>query len=136
MFGLHRPLPTAERIEAMALAAMERLPQQFREHLGNIVLQVEDFADAETLASVGVTSPHQLSGIYEGIPLDRKSISHSGAMPDRIRLFRIPACRNGARGAMSRSNSWSPMCLSTKLGTISASRTKPSTGWRTRRAIS
>ena len=81
---------------------MERLPQQFREHLGNVVLQVEEFADQRTLAAVGLSNPHHLSGIYEGIPLDRKSISHSGAMPDRIRLFRVPILEEWlARGDVS-----------------------------------
>ncbi len=102
MLGRFRPLPTTEQIETIARATMERLPDQFREHLGNVVLQVEDFADAETLAAVGLTNPHQLSGIYQGIPLDRKSISHSGAMPDRIRLFRIPILQEWrARGDVS-----------------------------------
>ncbi len=77
-------------MEAIALAALERLPAQFRVHLGDIVLRVEDFADAETLAAMGIEDPFELTGIYEGLPLGEKSIGHSGTMPDRIRLFRSP----------------------------------------------
>ena len=77
-------------MEALALAAFERLPAEFRAHLGAVVLQVEEFADEETLASLGIEDPFELSGIYEGIPLHEKSIGHSGTMPDRIRLFRQP----------------------------------------------
>ena len=86
-FGL---APSAEEMEAIARAALERLPAQFRVHLGDILLLVEDFADAETLAAMGLEDPFELTGIYEGLPLGEKSIGHSGTMPDRIRLFRSP----------------------------------------------
>ena len=74
----------------MMRAAFERLPAQFREHLGDVVMQVEDFADEDLLARMGIENPFELTGIYEGLPLDMKSIDHSGTMPDRIRLFRRP----------------------------------------------
>ncbi len=82
--------PTLDEIEALARAALARLPGVFARHLGAVVLQVEDFADAETLAALGIEDPFELTGIYEGIALGEKSIDHSGAMPDRIRLFRAP----------------------------------------------
>jgi predicted Zn-dependent protease with MMP-like domain len=82
--------PTAEEMEEMARAALIRLPREFLAHLGEIVLQVEEFADAETLSALGIESEYDLTGIYEGIPLGEKSMDHSGTMPDRIRLFRAP----------------------------------------------
>jgi predicted Zn-dependent protease with MMP-like domain len=82
--------PAAEEIEALARAALARLPEQFREHLADVLLAVEDFADEETLAELGIEDPFELSGVYEGLSLMEKSIAHSGAMPDRIRLFREP----------------------------------------------
>lgn len=82
--------PSGEEIEALALAALERLPAAFRAHLGEVVLLVEDFADDETLADLGIEDPFDLTGLYEGVPVGEKSISDSGALPDRIRLFRRP----------------------------------------------
>ncbi|MBS1240206.1 MAG: neutral zinc metallopeptidase [Proteobacteria bacterium] len=82
--------PSAEQIEAMARAALARLPEQFRVHLGDIVLLVEDFADEETLGALGIADPFELTGLYQGLPLGDKSIAHSGTLPDRIRLFRSP----------------------------------------------
>jgi predicted Zn-dependent protease with MMP-like domain len=84
------PAPSADEMEAMARAALARLPAQFAAHLGEVVLRVEEFADEETLAGLGIEDPFELTGIYEGLPLHEKSIGHSGAMPDRIRLFRQP----------------------------------------------
>jgi predicted Zn-dependent protease with MMP-like domain len=82
--------PTASDIEAIARRTIEQLPQPFASHLGDVVLQVEEFADDETLAAMGIEEPFELSGLYEGIPLTDKSVSHSGTLPDRIRLFRRP----------------------------------------------
>ena len=80
--------PTAQAIEDIALATLEALPPEFRAHLGEVVLIVEDFADDETLAALGIEHPLDLSGIYHGRPVGEKSSSDSGAVPDRIHLYR------------------------------------------------
>ena len=82
--------PSADEIETLARAALARLPGQFAGHLGNVVLRVEEFADDELLAELGIDDPFDLTGVYEGTPLHEKSIEHSGRLPDRIRLFRAP----------------------------------------------
>lgn len=86
-FGL---APTAQEMEAIALAALRRIPPQFAQHLGDLVLMVEDFADDALLAELGLENAYELTGVYEGLPLGQRSISHSGTLPDRIRLFRMP----------------------------------------------
>jgi predicted Zn-dependent protease with MMP-like domain len=86
-FGL---APSPEEIEALARDALARIPAEFAEHLGEIVLLVEEFADDELLAELGIDDPFDLTGVYEGLPLGDKSIEHSGRLPDRIRLFRQP----------------------------------------------
>ena len=82
--------PTLDEIEALARAALARLPEPFSLHLADVVLLVEDFADAETLAELGIEDPFSLSGVYEGLPLGLKEGGAVAAMPDRIRLFRQP----------------------------------------------
>ena len=74
----------------MAYAALARLPAEFAQFLGDVVLQVEEFADEETLDALGIDDPYELSGVYQGLPLHEKSIEHTGTLPDRIRLFRAP----------------------------------------------
>ncbi len=86
-FGL---APSAAEIEALARAALERLPEAFRVHLDGVLLLVEDFADPETLADMGIEDPFELTGLYEGVPVGEKHSAPSGTMPDRIRLFRSP----------------------------------------------
>ena len=81
---------SADEIETLARTALARLPAQFREHLGDVVLLVEEFADDALLAEMGIEDPFDLTGVYEGVPLHEKSIGDSGRLPDRIRLFRAP----------------------------------------------
>lgn len=82
--------PSVADMERVARAAFDRIPAAFAEHLGDVVIQVQDFAEDELLAEMGIESPFELTGVYEGLPLTERSIEHSGTMPDRIRLFRLP----------------------------------------------
>ncbi|MGB3738923.1 MAG: metallopeptidase family protein [Pontixanthobacter sp.] len=75
---------------AMGHAALDRLPQAFRDQLGDVVFAVEDFCDAETLRAMGIDDPFDLTGLYEGHALNERSIEMSGTLPTRIRLFRRP----------------------------------------------
>ena len=84
------PAPSADEIERIARVAMARLPAQFTAHLSDIVLLVEDFADDETLAELGIDDPFALTGVYEGTPLTERSVTDVSTLPDRIRLFRVP----------------------------------------------
>ena len=90
--------PSADEIEALARRALEALPAPFAEHLGDVVLQIEDFADDETLKAMGIDDPFDLTGIYEGIPLTERSVDQSGTLPDRVRLFRRPILDEWADG--------------------------------------
>jgi predicted Zn-dependent protease with MMP-like domain len=90
--------PSAEEIEALARRALDALPEPFRASIGDIVLLVEEFADDETLRTMGIEDPYELTGIYEGIPLTERSVDQSGALPDTVRLFRRPILDEWADG--------------------------------------
>jgi len=80
--------PDAETIETIARATIAGLPRAFLDHLGDVVLLVEDFADDETLDALGIDDPYDLTGLYHGRPIGEKSSMESGALPDRIHLYR------------------------------------------------
>ena len=82
--------PSAEEIEAIARAALGRLPAPFATSLGDVVLLVQDFADDDTLKAMGIDDPFDLTGLYDGIPLTERSVEHSGTLPERIFLYRRP----------------------------------------------
>ena len=83
-------MPSAADIEAIARRTLERLPSPFAESLGDIVLFIEEVADPDTARRVGLRHPMQLSGLYEGVPLNHQSVQMSGTMPERITLYRRP----------------------------------------------
>ncbi|WP_288484652.1 metallopeptidase family protein [uncultured Novosphingobium sp.] len=91
--------PDAAAFEALALAAFARIPEPFAGHLAGIRVTVAEFADAETLAAVGLDDPWELSGVYNGRSMDKESIWNSGEMPPVITLFRQPLlaewCKTG-----------------------------------------
>ncbi|MBZ6381613.1 metallopeptidase family protein [Sphingomonas sanguinis] len=80
--------PGPEVIERIARDAIARLPEEFRAHLGDVVLIVEEFADDETLAALGLEHPLDLTGLYHGRPVGEKSSMDSASLPDRIHLYR------------------------------------------------
>ncbi len=83
-------MPSAELIDTIARATLSRLPSPFRESLGDIVLLVEEVADPDTSRQLALQHPMQLSGLYQGVPLNHQSVSHSGMLPERITLYRQP----------------------------------------------
>ena len=67
--------PDAADIEAMALAAVEALPEAFRAPARAVALRVGDFASDEMLDGMGIQDPFELTGLYDGIPLTEKSVA-------------------------------------------------------------
>ena len=80
--------PSADEIETIARAALEGLPEPFASHVGAIVLRIDELAEEELLADLGIDHPLDLTGVYEGVPIGEKSVDSPGQLPDRIRLFR------------------------------------------------
>jgi predicted Zn-dependent protease with MMP-like domain len=80
--------PSLVEFEELAAQAWERLPQEFRAMCDGVVIRVEDFATDEVLKSLGIDSPFDLMGLYQGVSLDRKSVMDSGREPDMVFLYR------------------------------------------------
>jgi predicted Zn-dependent protease with MMP-like domain len=82
--------PDAAAIERLAEAAIARLPAQFRRHLTNVVLRIEDFADDAVLDQLGIEDPFDLSGLYSGRPVSEETNWASGELPPMVHLYRRP----------------------------------------------
>ena len=80
--------PDAAAIERLAEGAIARLPERFRRHLDNVVLRIEDCADDEVLAALGIEDAFDLSGLYSGRSLDKQDSWVSGELPPMIHLYR------------------------------------------------
>ena len=65
----------------LAAEAVDGLPAWVHDAIENVEVFVEDRPPADQPA---------LLGRYQGVPLARRGIGYSGALPDRIELFREP----------------------------------------------
>ena len=82
--------PSVADIEAMAQETYDSLPEAFRTQTGNVVIQVTDFPDAETMTALGVDNEFELLGLYRGISLDQQSVLDAPDEMDMIFLYRRP----------------------------------------------
>ena len=85
-----RVAPSLADIEALATAAWQRLPADFRNMCGDLVIRVEDFPHDEVLAEMELDDPFDLMGLYQGVSLDKKSVSDPPRDPDMVFLYRRP----------------------------------------------
>jgi predicted Zn-dependent protease with MMP-like domain len=82
--------PSLPEIERIAADEFERIPEELRQHLGEILFRIEDFPDEETEAEMALESPFDLLGLYRGVALPRRSLLDVRTTPDVIFLYRRP----------------------------------------------
>jgi predicted Zn-dependent protease with MMP-like domain len=79
-----------QEFDEAVLYALKRLPRFFKKKMKNIEVVVEDQASHEILSEMGLRSPFELLGLYQGIPLGRRGFYYGNVLPDKITLFQIP----------------------------------------------
>ena len=82
--------PTLADIDALAQAAVERLPDEFRRFLSPVLLRIEDFPDADVMREMGLETEFDILGLYQGRHVGMKGDEPTGALPDIIFLYRRP----------------------------------------------
>ena len=76
-----------ERFEWLVFKAVDELPDEFRERMDNIDIVVQDEPTSGQLAETGLKRSETLLGLYEGVPLTRRSRSYGMVPPDKITIF-------------------------------------------------
>ena len=71
-------------LESIVIAALERLPEPFRDRLGSVAIVIEDEPTPAQLESVGARG---LFGLYQGVPRTAYGADQA-AVPSKITLFR------------------------------------------------
>lgn len=67
--------------------ALGMIPAEFREHLDNVEVVIEEAPSGEVVRELRLRPRHALFGLYTGIPLTERT-RDPAAFPDRITLFR------------------------------------------------
>jgi predicted Zn-dependent protease with MMP-like domain len=82
--------PSNDDIADLAERALAAMPAPLAGHVKGVGIAVEDMPDDETLEEVGLESAWELTGVYRGTPLTRRSVSDPMREPDLIFLYREP----------------------------------------------
>jgi len=82
--------PSLDDFAALAEAAFAELPAAFRAMAGEVVFRVDDFPAEDILDDLGIEDPFELTGLYQGVDLTRRSHLGPAAEPARVFLFRRP----------------------------------------------
>jgi predicted Zn-dependent protease with MMP-like domain len=90
---IDRTPPTLGDIETLANVALGSIPPRLKNHLGAVVIQVEEFPDEETEEAMELDSPFDILGLYRGVALPHKSISDPRPSVDMIFLYPSPDTR-------------------------------------------
>jgi predicted Zn-dependent protease with MMP-like domain len=82
--------PSLADLHDLAKEAFAGLAEPFRRAAGEVEFHVEDFADEETLAALGIEDAFELSGLYRGVDLLRRSVIDPETRPSQVFLYRRP----------------------------------------------
>lgn len=81
---------TRKEFEKLVISALERLPRFIKNRMENIDVVVENHASPDLLSEMGLKSPFDLLGLYQGIPIDQRGFYYGNVLPDKITLFQLP----------------------------------------------
>lgn len=82
--------PSLDDIAALAEAAFAALPEPFRGLAGETLVRIEDFADEATLDALGIEDAFELTGLYQGVDLARRSVLDVAPERAVVTLYRRP----------------------------------------------
>jgi predicted Zn-dependent protease with MMP-like domain len=83
--------PSLTDLEALATAAFDGLPEEFRTLTGGVQVRIADFPDAEVVEDMRLESEFDILGLFQGIGLAHdSSAAETGRLPNMIWLYRRP----------------------------------------------
>jgi predicted Zn-dependent protease with MMP-like domain len=82
--------PSLEDLEAIAAEALATIPEEFRKHVGNVRIQVDDFPSDEVEKAMELETPFDVLGLYQGVSMMERGAGHVANDIDRIFLYRRP----------------------------------------------
>ena len=82
--------PSLDDFAELAEAAFAALPKRFRAMAGQVMVRIEDFADAEILDEMGIEDAFELTGLYQGVDLAHRSVLDPSPEAAMVFLYRRP----------------------------------------------
>lgn len=82
--------PSLDDLADLAEAAFAALPEAFRRMAGDVLFRVDDFPAEEVLDELGLADPFELTGLYQGVDLARRSVLDPTPQASMVFLYRRP----------------------------------------------
>ena len=76
-----------KHFEQLVIKALDDLPQVFKDSLENVDVVIEDRPTSEEASKVDAAHRRMVLGLYQGVPLSRRSHYYGMVMPDKISIF-------------------------------------------------
>lgn len=78
------------QFESLIGQAMDELPQEYIQRLDNVAVTYADEPTPDQRQALQLRCDQTLFGLYEGIPLTRRTGNYSLVLPDKITIFKRP----------------------------------------------
>jgi predicted Zn-dependent protease with MMP-like domain len=82
--------PSLDDFAALAEQAWSTLPEPFRQMAGDVDLRIADFADEDVLDDLEIEDAFELTGLYQGVDLSRRSVFDVTPHRSMVFLYRRP----------------------------------------------
>ena len=89
-FAARQPATSRHRFERLVARALDELPAEFREKLDNVDVVIEWWPRPDQVRRTGRDPRDLVLGLYEGVPLTRRTRGYALVPPDRIVIFQGP----------------------------------------------
>lgn len=80
----------SEAFARLVEQAIDRIPEELRACLENVVISVKRRPGLDLLAEMGLPADEPLFGVYLGTPLTERSLGDPPLYPDTIHIFQEP----------------------------------------------
>ena len=82
--------PSLDDLAQLADRAFAALPEGFRRLAGDVMFRVDDFPSDEVLEELGIEDGFELTGLYQGVDIGRRSVFDPAPQTSMIFLYRRP----------------------------------------------
>lgn len=82
--------------EKIVADSMDNIPDKYYQRIKNVVFVVEDEPTEEQRRKLKLACNQSLYGLYEGIPITKRSSGYNLVLPDKITIFKLPIMYNSS----------------------------------------
>ena len=79
-----------EEFEKIIAGAIDAIPENYYQRIKNVVFVAEDEPSQEQRKKLKLHCNQSLFGLYEGIPLTKRTSGYNLVLPDKITIFKFP----------------------------------------------